>query len=293
MKKKIKFLDRTLTKFSKVFLVIVAGSFTLLLGLIHFITVTEYALSLFFLFPIVFTTWYVGVKSGVGIAIFGAITWLAVDLLLAGGFFNTSLPFINETFRLFVFLFAAVLVRALKNALEEQRKIARTDPLTGMPNRLSFFEVAGLEMSRARRFNYPLSIIYMDIDNFKFVNDTSGHESGDRLLQVVADTIMNNIREIDIAARIGGDEMGILLVETNVSGALVLAEKLQKKLDAQMNHNGWPVTFSMGVATFPNIVISAGDMMHVADKLMYSAKQQGKNRILHEVYVGSPGKAHG
>jgi diguanylate cyclase (GGDEF)-like protein len=269
--------------FSSVTLLFAASGVILLLGFIHFTTGTEYALSLFFLFPIVFSTWYVGIKSGVGMAFFGTITWLVADLLLRGKYSDVNVPFINESFRLIVFLFAAGLVHVLKNALEDQKQIARTDVLTGMSNRMSFFEVAEREMSRARRFNYPLSIIYMDIDNFKFVNDTSGHRSGDRLLQTVADTIQANIRSIDVAARLGGDEMGILLAENDVSGAKALAEKLQKKLAAQMLRHRWPVTFSMGVATFPNIGISVGDMLNVADNLMYIAKKGGKNKIVHQV----------
>ncbi len=283
MEKMIKRLDRTISGFSHITLLIAAVGFILLVGLIRYATGTEYALSVFFMFPIVFSTWYVGIKSGVGMAIFSIITWLFADLLLLSGSAEVHIPLINETFRLIVFLFVSILVWEFKQALENQKQIARTDTLTGMSNRLSFFEIAEREMSRARRFNYSLSIIYMDIDNFKFVNDNSGHRVGDRLLKVVADTILENIRNIDVAARIGGDELGILLAETDVNGALALAQKLQKKLDEQMSRYLWPVTFSMGVATFPNIGISVGDMLNVADKLMYVAKKGGKNKIIHQV----------
>jgi len=166
-------------------------------------------------------------------------------------------------------------------------KIARTDPLTGMSNRLAFFEAAELEISRARRFDYPLSVIYLDVDNFKFVNDTFGHESGDHLLQVVADTILKNIRKIDLATRFGGDEMGVLLARTDAGGARALSEKLKNALTAQMDIHGWPVTFSIGAGTFENVLICVGDMLHVADKLMYCAKKSGKNRVVHQVFVGN------
>ncbi len=267
------------------------SGFILLVGLIRCITGTEYALSLFFLFPIAFSTWYAGLRAGVILSVFSTITWLAADLLLVGEFSDASIPFINETFRLIVFLFATVLVWEFKNALQAQQRLARMDPLTELSNRRAFFEVAEVEIYRAQRFCDPLSIIYMDIDNFKAVNDDLGHDAGDHLLQVVADTILKNIRSIDIAARFGGDELGILFSKTDANGAMTLAVKLNQKLKNKMRDYGWPVTFSMGVATFQNTVICVDDMLHVADKLMYSAKKNGKNRIMHQVFVGQPEKS--
>lgn len=263
-----------------------AVAMVLMVGVGRYTTGTEYALSVFFLFPIVFSAWYDGRRVGLWMAAFCTLVWLAADLLLLQQASNMHVPFINETFRLIVFMFAAALVAGFRNALEDQKKIARTDPLTGMWNRLAFFEMAELEIKRARRFDAPLSFIYLDIDNFKIVNDTSGHDAGDRLLQVVAKTILNNIRKIDIAVRFGGDEMGILLAETDIAGALSLAKKLQRKLTGEMHRWGWPVTFSMGVGTFRQVAIAADDMVQIVDKLMYFAKKSGKNKILHQVFAG-------
>jgi diguanylate cyclase (GGDEF)-like protein len=284
----LKKLDQWLARFSRITLIAVAAGFVLLVGINRCITGTEYALSVFFMFPVVFVTWYMGTLPGVFMSFFSTAVWLAADLYLLDEFSSPAVPFINETFRLIVFLFVVLLIGSLKNALGTQKKIARTDTLTGMANRLSFFETADMEIRKARRFNDPVSIIYIDIDNFKLVNDSHGHAEGDRLLQAAAETILNNIREVDIAARIGGDEMGLLLVKTDITGAVTLAEKLKDKLDAQMQKRNWPVTFSMGVATFPKIHASVDDMMSVADRLMYFAKKQGKNRIVQEIFVGRP-----
>jgi diguanylate cyclase (GGDEF)-like protein len=125
----------------------------------------------------------------------------------------------------------------------------------------------------------------MDIDNFKFINDHSGHSAGDHLLKTVAYTVLKNIRNIDIAARFGGDEFGILLSETDANGARKLAEKLNQKLTTKMREHDWPVTFSMGVATFQDISGNIEDMLNTADKLMYLAKKNGKNRILHQIIL--------
>ena len=284
----LKKLDGWLTNLSSITLMSVAAGVILLVGIIRCISGTEYALSVFFMFPIVFIAWYAGTIPGVFMAFFSTVVWLFADLYLRDEFSTPEVPFINETFRLIVFLFVVLLMGTLKNALDTQKKIARTDILTGMANRLAFFETADMEIRKARRFDDPVSIVYIDIDNFKRVNDTQGHAEGDRLLKKAAETIMHNIREIDLAARIGGDEIGLLLVKTDITGAVTLAEKLKDRLDAQMQQQNWPVTFSMGVATFPRIQASVGDMMNVADRLMYFAKKQGKNRIVQEIFVGRP-----
>lgn len=288
MEKQFTYLDRMIRQLGRMTLLSVVVGFIVLLGLIRCITGAEYALSVFFMFPIFFATWYAGLASGICMSVLSTISWLSADLFLLGEFSDAYVPFINETFRLIVFLFVNVLVWKFKKTLEIQWKIARTDSLTGMPNRLAFFEAAELEISRARRFDYPLSVIYLDVDNFKFVNDTFGHESGDHLLQVVADTILKNIRKIDIATRFGGDEMGVLLAKTDAGGARALSEKLKSALTAQMDLHGWPVTFSIGVGTFENVLICPRDMIHVADKLMYCAKKNGKNRVAHQTFIGNP-----
>ncbi len=262
-----------------------AVGMVLLVGLISHFTGPGYALSVFFMFPIVFSSWYDGRRAGLGLSIFSTLVWLGTDFLRIEQFSYIYVPIINETFRLIIFIFVSVLVAEFRKSLEIQKKIARTDSLTGMSNRLAFFETAALEIKRAQRFAYPLSFIYLDIDNFKTVNDTCGHDAGDRLLKMVAKIILHNVRKIDLAVRFGGDEMGILLVETDTDGALFLAKKLQRKLSAEMTRQGWPVTFSMGVGTFQQIIIPVGDMIQIVDKLMYFAKKSGKNKIIHQVFA--------
>lgn len=262
-----------------------ATAVILAVGLVNAAAGKEYAVSVFFLFPIAAIAWYDGMRTGIILSGFSAAIWLAADLMHIERFSDAHIPFFNETFRLIVFIFAAVIVARLKKALEVQRDIARTDPLTGMRNRLAFFESAGRELQRARRFRKPLSFIYLDIDKFKAINDTHGHKTGDRLLQQVANTIRENIRAVDMAVRFGGDEMGILLVETDADGARFLAEKLQDKLMAEMNRHAWPVTFSMGLGTFRQTAVSVEDMIQLVDKIMYLAKKSGKNRIVQRIFA--------
>jgi diguanylate cyclase (GGDEF)-like protein len=211
-----------------------------------------------------------------------ALTWLVADLML-NSFSSIIIPYLNETFRLIVFLIVANIIFELKTALEKHKKLAMTDSLTGIANRRAFFNSANMELNKARRFGYILSILYMDVDNFKAVNDQYGHNIGDMFLRSVAETIKNNIRVIDICARLGGDEFGIILSETGAQSALAVANKLQGKLLKRMRDKDWPAGFSMGVAIFERTPDSVNEMITRADTLMYSAKKKGKNMIQHEI----------
>jgi len=124
---------------------------------------------------------------------------------------------------------------------------------------------------------------YMDIDNFKGVNDRFGHQTGNNLLRLVAHRIKANVREVDTVARLGGDEFAILLTETGSESAQAVFRKLQKDLLEAMQENKWPVTFSMGAVTFMRPPIDVEEMIKKADELMYMAKKSGKNTIKHEV----------
>jgi diguanylate cyclase (GGDEF)-like protein len=241
------------------------------------------ALSLFYLFPIGLSTWYGGKWLGVIMSLTSALSWLAADILMLNSFSSIVIPFLNETFRLIVFLAVTYIIFKLKYALESHKEMAGIDPLTSVANRRAFFDLAILELNKARRNQTPISVLYMDIDNFKHINDHFGHHIGDRLLRSVAKTIKNNIREIDVIARFGGDEFGILLAETGSGPAVLVTRKLKKKLMELVQHNGWPVTFSTGVVTFEITPAGVDEMIDAADAQMYLAKQNGKNRTRYKV----------
>jgi diguanylate cyclase (GGDEF)-like protein len=208
---------------------------------------------------------------------------LIADLMMGNVFSNAIIPYLNETLRLFVFLVITCIIHKLKTALEYQKEIAGTDPLTSVANRRAFYDLANLQLNKARRYTTPISFIYLDIDNFKKINDNFGHQVGDKLLRLVADTIENNIRAIDLIVRFGGDEFGILLAETDAESATRVVGKLKKKLLELVRDNGWSVTFSIGVATFLSPPGSIDEIIDAADAQMYFAKQNGKNRTRYKV----------
>jgi diguanylate cyclase (GGDEF)-like protein len=140
-----------------------------------------------------------------------------------------------------------------------------------------------MEINRARRYEHPLTVVYIDLDNFKKINDLYGHITGDNLLRLVADTVKNNIRLTDTVARLGGDEFAILLPETGPELAEAITHKVQKINLEIMQKNGWPVTFSIGVVTFIDPPSTVDEILKASDHLMYVAKNNDKNNIRCEV----------
>jgi diguanylate cyclase (GGDEF)-like protein/PAS domain S-box-containing protein len=167
----------------------------------------------------------------------------------------------------------------LRKALQREKNVARVDFLTGILNRRGFYEIAGTESQRSRRYKRPLSLVYVDLDNFKAVNDSLGHESGDELLVHVAATIQSAVRGTDVVARLGGDEFSVLLPETDQENGMVVVEKVRKQLLEAMQERNWPVTFSVGVTSFRSAPESVDEMIREADRVMYSVKLKGKNSV--------------
>ena len=252
---------------------------TLFIGCIRYLTGPDLALSLFFLFPIFAATWFAGCWAGVLMSFLSALSWLAADILLLAPFKQTYVPILNETFRLIVFLIVTFMLTGFKRALNRQKDLAMTDYLTGVANRRAFIEFASIELSRAHRYEYPLSVVSLDLDNFKYVNDHFGHSAGDRLLQIVAETLKRNTRLIDLTARLGGDEFMLLLTRTGNQDARAIVEKLRHEILDVMRTNHWPVTVSIGVMTFTTAPNNVDVLMQKADALMYAAKANGKNQI--------------
>ncbi|MBV9888033.1 MAG: GGDEF domain-containing protein [Acidobacteria bacterium] len=171
----------------------------------------------------------------------------------------------------------------LQAALESEKNLSRVDFLTGIPNRRMFYQALTLEGKRSRRYGRPLTIIYTDVDNFKYLNDHYGHATGDELLKTIGMILETSIRSTDVAARLGGDEFAVLLPETDEASAGVIVAKLRQNLKNAIEPKGWPVTFSFGVVTFPIALDSMEEMIKRADEFMYQAKRGGKSAVVSRV----------
>jgi diguanylate cyclase (GGDEF)-like protein len=170
--------------------------------------------------------------------------------------------------------------------MDHERDLAHIDFLTGAVNSRFFFDLVNMEIYRSQRYNHPFTIVYLDLDNFKTVNDKFGHITGDQVLRAVANQARTHLRKTDVVARLGGDEFALLLPETNQESAQVVISKIQGGLLVEMQQSNWPVTFSIGVLTCTDAPPSPDELIRLADELMYSVKHGSKNAIKFSNYPG-------
>lgn len=170
----------------------------------------------------------------------------------------------------------------LREANRILERLASSDSLTELDNRRCFFDKAGAEVERARRYGHPLSLQMLDIDHFKAINDRYGHVAGDRVLVALAAILRANLRHSDVAARLGGEEFAILLPETTIDDAFVHAERIRQGVAALSIAHGsdrLTVTVSIGVAAMAGGDNSIEPALMRADNCLYRAKEDGRNRI--------------
>ena len=273
-----------LSKLPQSVLISVGSVMMLLVGILNHMAGPEISSTIFYLIPIVLVTWFTRRSIGFIFSILSALTWLITDLTSGTTHFNSDIPYWNGVARLGSFFILTFVLSTLKNALRQEEEYSRIDFLTGIRNRRYFIELVNMEINRARRYERPFTVVCIDLDNFKTVNDCFGHSTGDILLRLVARTIQQNIRVTDTVARLGGDEFAILLPETGRNVAEAILQKAQKINLEIMRRHGWPVTLSIGVVTFTSPPSTVDETLRISDQLMYSAKNNGKNSIQYEVF---------
>ncbi|MBW2731725.1 MAG: diguanylate cyclase [Deltaproteobacteria bacterium] len=167
---------------------------------------------------------------------------------------------------------------------KRMEEMATTDGLTGLPNHRTFQARFSEMLHRAERNGKPVSVLLTDVDKFKLVNDTYGHPVGDRVLKRVAKVLAGQVRKVDVVARYGGEEFAIVLEETDVEGALLLAERVRQELAAQVMNSdkgAFRVTMSLGIASYPQDGKDKQLLIERADQALYHAKESGRNRSVH------------
>lgn len=276
-------LLKSLDKIPKTVIPVISVSLVMLLGVIDHLTGYEISFSIFYLLPVALVSWFNKRNYAVIVSILSAATWLWADIISGHTYSHLAIPVWNSIMRLGFFLMTAFSLTAIKKLLEKEQTFARIDFLTGVANSRAFYDYATIEIDRSVRFSRPFTIAYIDIDNFKQVNDMLGHSQGDNLLQSVAKTIKDNTRSIDIVSRLGGDEFAILFPETNEEKAKTALNKVQTELLSIVKNNNWPVTFSIGAVTCYKSC-KLDELVKEADNLMYAVKKSGKNRIEYKIY---------
>ena len=273
-------------RMSKPFVFTAGLLLAVVIGWIDYLTGFYLVFSLFYLFPISVITWFCGRTYGLISAVFSTLVLLTSDLIWFSPSIHSFVPFWNafvggSTFMIIVFGLSKINhdMKIIRGIAEKEKILARTDSLTGIANMRAFYEELNHEIEKTRRFNRPITIVCMDLDDFKNVNDQYGHLAGDELLKDIAEMMRRGIRAIDTVARLGGDEFAILLPETDPEKARSVMERLITVIKDELRQKDWRVTISTGIASFTALIPSADTVISKADQLMYAAKNGGKDRI--------------
>lgn len=254
------------------------------LATIDHVTGYELAFSIFYVGPVAVASWYGSRRLGCIMSAASALTWLTVDWTSGHVYANAIIPIWNTTVRLGFFVIIAGLLSKMHLQLELERAFARTDPLTSLLNARAFREAAQQLLELAGRHGHCTVLGYLDLDNFKQVNDTLGHNEGDLVLKSVAEILRHSTRHTDLVGRLGGDEFAVLLPETSRAGAEQLFVKVRSLILQKAKESAWPISASIGVAILEEAPSSIDIALRLADQLMYRMKTAGRNGILTEEF---------
>jgi diguanylate cyclase (GGDEF)-like protein len=265
---------------------VVEGSVAITFATLLIVLTGREASPFFFVFPLIVGGAALVVSPPVTLAL-AAVASLGYLIALTAGATAPLAPntiatvAINLTALILLAYVAMVIAREQRRARDAAIRLSTVDPLTGLYNRTFFFAAVDREIARSARSGRGFCLLMMDLDELKAINDRHGHFIGDRVLRGVGDVIAEGVRRIDIAARYGGDEFVVLLPETEVTGAYVLAEKIRLGV-ADLTVPGTEVRSSMsvGVVSFPDDGRTSDELMISADQAMYSSKHAGKNRVM-------------
>lgn len=258
----------------------------ILLGILDYLTGDEFAFSQFYLLPIILVTWATDIRVGFLLSLLSSLALMSAEVLGGHLYSDPMMYIVNMIVRVLFFFIYAYLIENLKISRKKVEWAARTDFVTGVFNRRYFQELLGMEIDRARRYPHPIAVVYMDMDNFKTMNDLFGHKVGDDVLRCIADELKSQLRKTDVIARLGGDEFALLLPSARLADAKIVLSKVRTHLLETMRQRNWPVTFSIGVVVCVSPPLSAEQIIDKADETMYQVKNSTKNDVRFTVWDG-------
>ncbi|RJQ78967.1 MAG: diguanylate cyclase [Desulfobacteraceae bacterium] len=270
------------SKSNRLFYISVGLFFVVVISLVDQATGGQTGL-LLYLIPVCLSAWMFGRFYGYVTAVASTLTGMVPAFIGLGGSTSPNRILADGMIALVIFALAAFWLARLKRTIKNEQRLARTDYTTGAVNTRYFHDLTEMEIRRFRRYEHAFTVAFIDLDNFKMVNDSYGHQAGDDVLRVVTRTLRANLRETDIVARMGGDEFALLLPETDQKDARAVLSHLQEHLLSAMQNKSVPVTFSIGVVTFHAVPDTVHEIVRCADDLMYSVKKEGKNRVKYTI----------
>lgn len=249
-----------------------------MLGWLYTFTGHEYAFASATMVPLVAMAWVGGRNDGYLFSLLAAIMWAGADFMAELPSSATWLPVANSLIRLIIYVFVSYLIAHVKQLLVREKDLATHDELTKLLNRRAFFELGHAAVDRSKRYGHSMAVAFLDLDDFKQLNDTRGHKVGDHALKVAATALRKKLRSTDIIARIGGDEFAVLIPETSFEAAVEAGQKIANAVNTAMKKFS-PVSVSVGVSWFETTKGDFSGMLEAADALMYEIKQEGKHGV--------------
>ncbi|MFT3924958.1 MAG: diguanylate cyclase [Myxococcales bacterium] len=256
-----------------------ALSVTLALAVLDYTGGRELNLEPLYLLPVSVAAWYAGVIPAALIAAVSAVSSQLANEAAGLVYLQPELRLTNMAMQLLVGTTVGLLIGHSKHRFALVEWSSRHDALTGLHNARAFYERADEELERARRYRKPLTAAYIDLDNFKTLNDRHGHHAGDTALRTVANLLRRTARASDVTARLGGDEFAILMPETDAEGARAVLERLRSELERSLADCSELVSASIGAVSFVELPDSVEQLMSAADHRMYAVKRAGKNLV--------------
>lgn len=231
-----------------------------------------------YLVPIVIVAWCFPDPSSWVIETLACFGICTIEEVTSPAYASTSLLAVSVLFRGLFFAAVAIATHEVKRAHRVLELRSERDPLTGLLNRRGFEKAARVEIDRARRHDRPIALAFLDIDDFKRINDQKGHAAGDRILQLVGTTLTGG-RKFDLVARIGGDEFVILMPETSERGAQIAVERIRRSFHASTRSLGVRTGFTTGVAAFSRAPRHVDTLLAAADRLLFDGKRTQKGSV--------------
>jgi len=229
--------------------------------------------------PVMLIAWLGGRGPGLAMAFVASTMWTATDIYGGRQFSMVWIPWLNAIVRFLTYGLMVLLVSQVKFQFSQERELATHDALTGLLNRRGILAQGLVEAERANRYRSHFAVIFLDLDNFKTLNDRMGHHIGDEALQAISGALRGTTRTSDLLARMGGDEFALVLPEIDFDAAKHAAHKIFKAVNRALEAYP-PTSASVGVAWFQEADRSFLELLQVADDLMYTVKADGKNDIL-------------
>lgn len=251
---------------------------TFLLSAFRASTDAEFTIASLLSFPVLVVAWLGGRRNGLYMAFLAAGIWAWGDFVVDRQFSAAWIPWANAASQLTTYSLLAFLAAQVRLQFDREHEHATSDALTGLRNRRALLDAGASEAERAKRYARPLSVAFLDLDDFKQLNDARGHDAGDEALRATARALRGALRSNDVIARLGGDEFAILLPEIGYEEAVEAGRKISVAVNDALRSFP-PVKTSIGIAWFGEIDRTFDVMLKAADELMYEAKESGKNSV--------------